>query len=281
MGSYKHCQNLVDILNQIQLPTTTTSQDLNAMIGSISREFTISYSDKDLTKKGKHHNNPLHITIDAKGKKIPMVLINDGNALNVYPLKIASCLGLSSEDFLPTDQHVKAYDNSRRKVVGTITLELIIGPMIKNVEFQVLNIASCFNMLLGRPWIHETVVVPSSLYQKVRFRYEGTIVTIYSDTLTISKPIFGIDFENEPLTFDDFEIEKLDFGRREEEVEKILMDFAPYNNNNVVAMMRKMNYLLGINLGKTVKKATTQVPIILTATPPFRLSYKPTDDDLL
>ena len=59
------------------------------------------------------------------------------------------------------------------------------------------------------------------------------------------------------------------------------MDFAPYNNNNVVAMMRKMNYLLGINLGKTVKKATTQVPIILTATPPFGLSYKPTDDDLL
>ena len=111
-------------------------------------------------------------------------------------------------------------------------------------------------MLLGRPWIHDTVVVPSSLYQKVRFRYEGTIVTIYGDTLTILKPIFGIDFE-EPLTLDGFEIEKLDFGRREEEVEKILMDFAPYSNNNVVAMMRKMNYLLGMNLGKTVKKATT------------------------
>ena len=130
----------------------------------------------------------------------------------MYPLKTASCLGLSIEDFLPTDQHVKAYDNSRRKVVGTITLELIIGPMIKNMEFQVLNIASCFNMLLGRPWIHDTVVVPSSLYQKVRFWYEGTIVTIYGDTLTILKPIFGIDFENEPLTLDGFEIEKLDFG---------------------------------------------------------------------
>ncbi|KAK9986288.1 hypothetical protein SO802_031239 [Lithocarpus litseifolius] len=33
--------------------------------------------------------------------------------------------------------------------------------------------------------------------------------------------------------------------------------------------------------GKTVKKATTQVPIILAATPPFGLGYKPTDDDLL
>ena len=45
MASYKHRQNLVDLLNQIQVPTTTTSQDLNAMIGSISRELTISYSD--------------------------------------------------------------------------------------------------------------------------------------------------------------------------------------------------------------------------------------------
>ena len=56
MASYKHCQNLLDLLNQIQVPTTTNFQDLNAMIGSISKEFTISYSNKDLTKKGKLHN---------------------------------------------------------------------------------------------------------------------------------------------------------------------------------------------------------------------------------
>ena len=65
------------------------------------------------------------------------------------------------------------------------------------------------------------------------------------------------------------------------EVEKIPMDFAPYSNNNVVAMMRRMNYLLGMNLGKTVKKVTGQVPIIPTATPPFGLGYKPIDDNLL
>ena len=77
MALYRHHQNLVDLLNQIQVPTTTTFQDLNVMIGSISRELTISCSNKDLTKKGKHHNNPLHITINAKGKRIPMVLIDD------------------------------------------------------------------------------------------------------------------------------------------------------------------------------------------------------------
>ena len=134
----------------------------------------------------------------------------------------------------PTDQRVRAYDNSRREVLGTVTLELTIGPMIKKVEFQFLNIASCFNMLLGRPWIHDTETVPSSLYQKVRFLHKGAIVTIYGYALTIPKPIFGIDSENEPLNLDDFEIEKPGFERREEEVEKIPMDFAPYRNNNVV-----------------------------------------------
>ena len=59
------------------------------------------------------------------------------------------------------------------------------------------------------------------------------------------------------------------------------MDFAPYSNNNVVAMMKRMNYLLGMNLGKTVKKSIVQDPIIPTTTPPFGLCYKPTDDDLL
>ena len=170
MASYKHRQNLVDLLNQIQVPKTTTNQDLNSMIGSINKELTISYSDKDLIKKCKHHNDPLHITVDSMGKRIPMVLIDNGSALNLCPLKIASCLGLSIEDFVPTNQHVRAYDNGRRKVLGTITLELAIGSMVKKVNFQVLNIASCFNMLLGRPWIHDTEAVPSSLYIK-RFSF--------------------------------------------------------------------------------------------------------------
>ena len=105
------------------------------MIGSINRELTISYSDKNLTKKGKHHNYPLHITVDAKAKRTLMVLIHDGSALNMCPLNTASWLGLSIGDFMPTDQHVTTYDNSRTEVLGTVTLELTIGPMIKKVEF--------------------------------------------------------------------------------------------------------------------------------------------------
>ena len=50
-------------------------------------------------------------------------------------------------------------------------------------------------MLFGRPRIHDTKVVPSSMYQNVWLPHEGAIVTIYGDTLTVLKPIFGIDFD--------------------------------------------------------------------------------------
>ena len=33
---------------------------------------------------------------------------------------------------------------AKGKFWGKVTLELTIGPMVQNVEFQVLNIASCF-----------------------------------------------------------------------------------------------------------------------------------------
>ena len=80
---------------------------------------------------------------------------------------------------------------------------------------------------------------------------------------------------------DSFEIKRPSFEKREQEVEKMLMDFALYGNNNVVAIMRRMNYLSGMNLGKTVKKPIVQDLMIPTATPHFGLGYKPTADDLL
>ena len=73
-----------------------------------------------------------------------MVLTDEGSASNVCPLKTKSYLGLSTGDFVPSDQHVRANDNSKKEVLRIVTLELTIGPMIKKEEFQVLNIALCF-----------------------------------------------------------------------------------------------------------------------------------------
>ena len=104
-------------------------------------------------------------------------------------------------------------------------------------------------------------------------------MTVYRDTLIVH--IYSIDSKKKPLILDGFEIEKPDFEKKEEEVEKIPMDFNPYGNNNMAVMMRRMNYLPRMNLGRAVKKPIVQDLAIPTATPPFGLGYKPADDDLL
>lgn len=80
-----------------------------------------------------------------------------------------------------SSQVVRAYDNARRDVLGTIGLLIEYGPIARTLEFMVIDIEACFNFLLGRPWIHENQAVPSTLHQQVKILTKHDIVTIKGD----------------------------------------------------------------------------------------------------
>ena len=63
-------------------------------------------------------------------------------------------------------------------MTGEIEIELQIGPCTFTIEFQVMDISSSYNCLLGRPWIHIAGAVPSTLHQKIKFVTEGQLVCI-------------------------------------------------------------------------------------------------------
>ena len=72
-----------------------------------------------------------------------------------------------------THSMVRAFDGTRREVIGEIEIEIQIGPCTFNVEFQVMDISPSHNCLLGRPWIHIVGAIPSTLHQKIKFVTEG------------------------------------------------------------------------------------------------------------
>ena len=84
--------------------------------------------------------------------------------LNVCPLSTAIALGYAPSDFGPSTQTIRAYDSTQRKVMGTLEIELLIGPTTFVVVFQVLRIPTSFNLLLSRPWIHRVGAIPYSLH---------------------------------------------------------------------------------------------------------------------
>ena len=83
------------------------------------------------------------------GAKDPMVLIDNGSALNVCPFRTALKIGLDVETILPSRLTIRAYDNTSRKVMGTFKTPYKIGPLETIVEFHVMDITPNYNLLLG------------------------------------------------------------------------------------------------------------------------------------
>ncbi|RDX84226.1 hypothetical protein CR513_34757, partial [Mucuna pruriens] len=100
---------------------------------------------------------------------IAWVLIDNGSSLNVMPKTTLDKLYSTGSTLKTSSMVVRAFDGSKREVMGEITLLGCIGSTTFNITFQVMDIQPAYSCLLGRPWIHAVGAVPSSLHQKVKF----------------------------------------------------------------------------------------------------------------
>ena len=87
----------------------------------------IVFSDDDLPPNGSDHTHPLYITVGCSGHRVSSVLLDNGSALNVYPLATAIALGYAPSDSGPSTQTVRANDSTKRVVMGTLMIELLIS----------------------------------------------------------------------------------------------------------------------------------------------------------
>ena len=188
--SNTHRDVLIKVLSQIRIDTSTTPGGLIHFL-TADKATCIVFSDDDLPPEGLDHARPFFIDVSSSGRRVSSVLLDNDFALNVFPLVTAIAFGFSPSDFRPSTQTMRAYDGTQRTVMGTLTTHVMIGPVRYSVFFQVLWIQSSFNILLGRPWIHEAGAIPSSLHQKVKFIHEGRIITIQynKDIVTSYEPV--------------------------------------------------------------------------------------------
>ena len=154
VASHKHRQAVLNALNKLNVSVDTSPKQLVGIINPAQSQDAISFTSKDLPPGGFDHNRPLHITLKCMEKWIPVVLVDYGSALNVCPLRTMQCLGINSSEMTPSKQGIRAYDNTKREVLGVVILPVTIGPLKSDIQFQVLDVNTSFNLLLGRPWIH-------------------------------------------------------------------------------------------------------------------------------
>ena len=163
MHSRDHREALVLALDQKRISMSCTPEQ---MVGALTETplGTIIFSDDDLPLEGRDHHRALFIKAEVKGKITCCVMVDNGSAINVCPLKILPKLGLAAADLKPSKVVIKAYDDTRRLVEGTFRALVKTGPIETWVDLHVIDIPVTFAILLGRPWFHPLGGVPSTLH---------------------------------------------------------------------------------------------------------------------
>jgi len=89
---------------------------------------------------------------------------------------------------------VRAYNGLPRQIIGTLKVELYVGPHVFLVPLQVMDIHPFYSMLLIRPWIHVTGAINSLLHQCLKDIMNGMLITIKAkETVSMIRNV-GIPF---------------------------------------------------------------------------------------
>src|SRR3989449_2806416 len=238
LASKSHREALLKALATYRVPTEVTTEELVAVIQKPQSE--IIFSEKDLTVEGRNHVKPLFIQAEINGRLTGNVMVDDGSALNVCPLKLLPKFKIDVSELKPSSVVIRAYDNTRRGVEGTFIAKVKVGPVESMVTITVLDIPATFAVLLGRPWFHPLGGVSSTLHRKIKFPFNDKIVTICAqEEWDVS--LVGEAEENFPLT--GFQIAVLEEGNKGEQ------------------MMEKLGYTRGKGLGKYEQGITVPLSI--------------------
>ena len=122
----------------------------DSIIGNITVCNNLGFSDEELPEEGRDHNLALNISVNCAKDTLASVLVDTGSALNVMPKSTLIKLSIQSSPLRNSKIMVKAFDGSKKTVIGEVDLPITIGPQIFQITFQIMDIQAAYSCLLGR-----------------------------------------------------------------------------------------------------------------------------------
>ncbi|XP_070056825.1 uncharacterized protein [Nicotiana tomentosiformis] len=109
-----------------------------------------------------------------RDERVNRILVNGGSSVNLLPICIGKELGIPINKLLESRVMIQRYNQGGQRAIGAIRLGITIEDMQSNAWLHVIDVKTSYNVLLGRPWIHENKVVPSTYHQYLKY-YEGEV----------------------------------------------------------------------------------------------------------
>ncbi|XP_075109318.1 uncharacterized protein LOC142181083 [Nicotiana tabacum] len=219
--------------------------------------------------------------IDQLRKSPSQVMLDGGSGVDIFPLSTLQRMEIGTERIRPNNVCVRAFDSVKRDTIEKIDLILTIDPMDFKVTFQVLDMDTSYNFLLGRPWIHTAGAVPYTLYQIVKFEHEDQEIVVHGeDEKSIYKdpPVPSLEAKkgSEHIVYQAFEIVVAD---QCEEGTPCPQPFFSNTSIMVTSEMIKHGYKLGKGLGASLQGITETITVIASEKF-FGVSFQATEADV-
>ncbi|KAI5426999.1 hypothetical protein KIW84_032429 [Lathyrus oleraceus] len=137
MISEAHREALQKVLERDFVEHDVIVNHFNHIFANITSCNNLSFCDEELLEEGRNHNLALHISMNCKDDIISNVLVDTGSSLNVLPKLTLSRLSYQGAPMRYSGVIVKAFDDSRKTVIGEVNLPVKIGPSDFHITFQV------------------------------------------------------------------------------------------------------------------------------------------------
>ncbi|KAH0706277.1 hypothetical protein KY285_010777 [Solanum tuberosum] len=156
-------------------PIEPSSQEANTC------DTKITFTDNDLLFGETLHIRPLYMVGHVLEKKINRILIDEGSGVNILPIHTLKELGITTKELSESHLLIQGFNQGAQRSIGSIKLEIHMEDLRSSAWMHMIDAKTSYNILLGRPWVHENRIVSSSYYQCLRYLKDGIERKIVAD----------------------------------------------------------------------------------------------------
>ena len=123
----------------------------------------ITFTPDDMQAKGKH-NRPLYYTGYIGSSEVDRFQIDPGSALSIMTRRVMQHLGIPGHRLSATQTIIYGFNASGTRPLDKIKLKCQIDNLKTEVTCYIIDADTSYNLLLGWPWIHANLLIPSTLH---------------------------------------------------------------------------------------------------------------------
>ncbi|XP_009758158.1 uncharacterized protein [Nicotiana sylvestris] len=147
------------------------------------REDDITFMEEDADGLLLSHNDELVISLNVLHFKIKRVLVDPGSSANIIQWRVLEQAKLT-KIIIPAIKLLAGFNLTSVMTWGEILLLTNAEGVIKTTLFKVVDDDMRYNIIMGRPWLHEMKVVPSTYHHFLKFPTPKGIKQIRGDQPT-------------------------------------------------------------------------------------------------